>query len=423
MSAEFLKHLCVSCVTRSVEVKKGFFFPRTEIVREFSVGRTVAVAATGLALVAGVYGYRRWRRPQRVLVDPMMVAPEGLVEGNPLMEGGRIPSCQVRVAVKSDNGDLVVLGGGVRILDCLVTATHNTLAGKDLYILTDKGTAKVDTSTEMVLAADLSAFKVSRPTWSNLGVSIAKLGPMGSAPTVSIVSSCDKRYSVGTLRCSRETMGRVGYYGSTQPGFSGCAYMNGTVCLGIHMHGGTQAGGYESLYVYHRLQMELEEPGESGSYLLEKADEDYQVESLGDDFALVRFSSGHYHRTTQDIVDLMKKKKGSKNWVDMMEYEELEQELANRDDYQPEGRLSLVTFPGESQRPRGKRPPPVVSTRESKDSTRAAEGTQRKPTERERLISQLSSISNAQLRAFLEASSSRTRSQPTASQTRAQQQN
>lgn len=53
------------------------------------------------------------------------------------------------------------------------------------------------------------------------------------------------------------------------PGFSGSAYMNGTVALAMHCHGGCRGGGYELLYLWARLKMVLDQvPEDSAEFFL-----------------------------------------------------------------------------------------------------------------------------------------------------------
>lgn len=258
----------------------------------------------GIPLVVGLWlswtAFRRLRKrispEMRRLVDQLAVAPEGLIPGSPLLDGGRLPRGQVAVAVRKD-GNLHVVGGGLRVENHLVTPTHNTVRGYELWILNGDREAKVDLDTEVVLAADVSAFAVSENTWSRLGVSQVKLGPLKETATVTLTSVCDYKYSVATVRVS-SPMGRIVYEGSTQPGFSGSAYMNGTVALGIHCHGGARGGGYELLYLWNRLKEALDQPVEDSSeFLLREARKGYDYEQLQASKVIVRFADGNYHRT------------------------------------------------------------------------------------------------------------------------------
>lgn len=316
--------------------------------------KIAAVVGGGLMLWGGVKVVKKLMTPKMsVVVDPAAKDVEGLLPGNPLLEGGRQPKCQVTVAVKRGN-QLCVVGAGIRVENYLITPTHNGYSGYDMYLLAEvNGSSvelKVDPQTEVVVAADVSAFLVPEAAWSRLGVTTAKLTPLNREATVTVTSSCDKKFSVGTLK-STTPFGRVVYQGSTQPGFSGSAYLCGASVLGMHTHGGINAGGYESLYIYKRLRAIVgEHPEDSEAYILQQTGQDYDYELLDEDKALVRFGTGHYHLTTSEIVEKLKKlNKRSLDWSEEVEIDELERELASRD-YVPECLLK-AGFSGEGQRP------------------------------------------------------------------------
>nr|WNT71157.1 MAG: hypothetical protein [Sotepeofons virus] len=301
--------------------------------------------ALGLSMVYYLRTMKRWQKMRR-LIDSLAVSPEGLIPGSPLLEGGRMPKGQVAVAIRKD-GTLTVVGGGLRVENYLILPTHNTVYGYELWILNGEREAKVDVDGEVMLAADVVAYPVPENTWSRLGVGQVKLGPLKDMTTVTVTSSCDRKYSVATLKATAP-MGRVVYEGSTQPGFSGSAYMNGTVVVGMHCHGGVRGGGYEMLYIYNRLKLQLDQPPEdSPDFFVRQAKFGYDYEELYDDNVVLRMKDGNYHRTKKETLERMKQLEHSAQWADEVEYEELREQLQ----YIPESMLVANTHPGEGRRP------------------------------------------------------------------------
>lgn len=259
-----------------------------------------------------------------------------------------MPKGQVSVAVKKD-GVFSVVGSGLRIENYLMTPTHNTLYGYELWIMNDGEAEQVDTKTELSIAPDISAFAVPELVWSRLRVKMAKLGPLRKSTSAVIVSGCDRKYSIATLQPT-SPLGRVAYSGSTQPGFSGSAYTTGEVTLGMHCHGGTRGGGYEILYLYVRLKELCDSPVEdSEEFFMRQAGYGFDYEQLGTDAVIVRMQDGGYARTRQSILDSMKRIETSRetDWADEVEYDELQDALAQY----PESRaIEMVAgFSGEGQ--------------------------------------------------------------------------
>lgn len=83
-----------------------------------------------------------------------------------------------------------------------MTPTHNTVTGYELWILNGDAEGKVDMETELQLAANVSAFSVPENTWSRMGVGQVKLGPLKGTATVSVASSCDKKFSISALKAT-----------------------------------------------------------------------------------------------------------------------------------------------------------------------------------------------------------------------------
>nr|QVG74734.1 hypothetical protein 1 [Virus sp.] len=335
------------------------------------------VAYTAVAVINFLVAFAYVVRPKTTVrvATPKMI-PESIIAGSHLMENGREPACQFQIAVKKDDA-LCVIGGAIRMENYLVTPTHNLQQGETMYAMKNGLSAEFDMEGELLLAADVSAIPILPSTWSKLKISSAKLGPLGGTATVTTTSSCDKKYSVGSLKPSRQMMGRTVYDASTVGGFSGSAYMNGNVCVGMHCHGGMRGGGYEGLYLWSRLKLASNAPPESSEdfLLATTKSQAWQMEELHD-AAVVRMDSGQYHTvTSEELVERLRNLKSSADWADQMEYEEVERELDRR--YEPEC-LPADTFQGEGRRPVA-RATPGPSVTAQKDSVSQVREDQPRP--------------------------------------------
>lgn len=335
----------------------------------YSAPRVAAGALTSLGLAS--LSYAMGRRRSKRLVDPLSTCPEGLIPGNPLIDGGRVPKGQVAIALKKD-GKLHIVGGGFRMNNHLITPTHNCQFGYELWIVQGDLEAKVDVETEIILAADVSAFAVPESTWTRLRVPQVKLGPIKQTSTVSITSSCDNKYSVSTLTATKP-LGRVQYNGSTIPGFSGSLYMNGTVAVAMHCHGGHRGGGYETLYLYARLNHALKlKPEDSHEFWMKQAEAGatYEYEELAEKEYVMRFTDGTYHLATEEIIEKMENLRGSSRWDEEIEYDELAEELSRRIPECKQPELVSTNFSGEGQRPelKGQQAPTPAPSQSLQDS-------------------------------------------------------
>lgn len=389
--------------------------------------RWVPVIATIFAALIVIFGLKRivrWSLRPRVRptyeVDPLLIQQESLVVGKPLMNGGKQPKCQVTLATRR-NEVRMLMGGGFRLLDYLVLPTHVMHAGQGkVYVLANDKEIEIPKDVETLdLAADLLAIRIPQSEWSKIGVSQAKLGPISGSPTVQVTSPCDQKFSIGRLSLGK-SFGRVEYDSSTQPGFSGAAYMNGTVCVGMHLHGGLVAGGYEALYVYARLKHTLfmngvedeankASPGGSDwapdyQDVLEFEElEERMVDGKRERRAIVRMKSGHYHITRAELLDKISRMKDSSDWADQMEVEDAKEQLA-AGAYIPEAAMNPskgMEFSGEGRRPAGRAAPGQEKSRPQQGSKSSTAGERRPRTDREKLLLELSSVSNQQLREYL----------------------
>lgn len=376
-----------------------------------------------------------WLRSKPSLqVDPLMTQSESLVPGSQLMNGKALPKCQVRMACKRGETRML-MGGGVRVMDYLIVPTHVLHNGQGgVYMVTEEKEVKVPLTDSIDLAADVTAILLSPSTWSVVGVSQAKLGPLCKTANVQVMSSCDLKFSVGTLSLG-STLGRVVYDASTQPGFSGSAYMDGLVCKGMHLHGGVVAGGYEMLYIYARLKHHLfmlgfidEARGTLGSSdWSPHIDDRYEYEELEERIvsgkserrAIVRTSTGHYHLTKAELLERVRNKDSS-DWAAAVEAEDAERDLA-AGNYIPEAAIipgKGACFPGEGQRPVARGPSGQELSKPLPDSKSSNAKQQRPLTKRDLLTRRLLGQSNQQLEYYLSLPAiGRKQNQATSSQT------
>lgn len=364
--------------------------PKPVIEERFRWG----VLAACVVGVGAFVGYKVYKRSTLTIkADDMMSRPESMIPGSELMPNGVIPDCQVKLAVKKGDS-LIVVGSGVRVEDYLICPTHNVHRGESMYLVNKQGKfSPLSTQVEHLIAADVSAIQVGESTWSDLQIKRAKMGPLGRVATVTATSGCDNRYSVGTLKPSEQLLGRVVYTASTMPGFSGSVYTTGNVALGMHSHGGALGGGYELLYLWARLKHALDSPPEdSESFMLALADDyDYDHEDLGQNRHVIRTRTGHYHLTNTDTLTRMRKRREPQQSDEQLDWAT----------YEPEGLLvPQETYPGESRRP-VERANPGRSLSAPKVSSSTQNTEVRPLSERESLMRQLSSISNARLKDFL----------------------
>nr|QGA70951.1 hypothetical protein [Berrek virus] len=396
-----------------------------EVVRWEEFGIAVIIFITLMFMRSVKRSFQRWLAKRRIVKSEGAYSPEGLLPGSVIMPGKEsgLPKCQARIALKRGDS-YVVIGGGIRIRDSLMLPTHVLYAGDPLYIITPKGEWQIPTDKADSISADLSA--VTMYKWSEIGIACAKLGPLMNKTTISVMSSCDFSFSVGVLDRGA-TFGRTAYAASTQPGFSGAAYMNGNVCVGMHCNGGAVAGGgYESLYMYVRLNISLKiadeydmdsaytpDPGTRFEY--EELDS-ITINGKADRIAVVRDSAGRYHQTKAELLEKIERMKDSRDWADQMDACDAEDDLrAGR--YAPESRRPprggptyqpevLVGpqgahFSGEGRPPAGRAPSGARPSQPLPASKSLTKDQQRPPTERDQLMKALNSVSSRELKTFL----------------------
>nr|QZZ63364.1 hypothetical protein [Leuven Luteo-like virus 1] len=271
----------LSCVTL------GLYEPEPTFVYSLNYNRTtlallmvIATAYVIYSLLVGamlkldLWRKKIWKKAKKMVlihkwfaktkVISQIMTFESVIPGNPLYANGLVPKSQIRVCIPKEDGTLVGIGAGIRLDEYLITPAHNCTT-PEIVLLSETG-VEVTISTEkpLYLCADVFAFKLTNVQWSKLGAAMVRLAPLSDKRTVTIVSSVDKSYSIANLTRS-ETFGRCIYNGSTHPGFSGSVYHSGQQAYGMHCHGGTTNGGYQLLYLWAKLKLELMEIPETSS--------------------------------------------------------------------------------------------------------------------------------------------------------------
>nr|UYL94358.1 MAG: hypothetical protein [Joensuu sobemovirus]UYL94361.1 MAG: hypothetical protein [Joensuu sobemovirus] len=391
-------------------------------------------------LAGGYYAYRKLAEFQppakegekeeyEITQDPLKCNPESLVPGSTMFTGSleRLPKCQARIAVKR-GAEYMVIGGGIRIDDYLVAPAHNFHPYGDLWVFGKNGVKAQITGEIHDIAPDVSAVRLT--DWSLLGISQAKLGPLARASTASVMSSVDYRFSTGSAVPMDNLMGRMRYGATTAPGFSGSAYMSGPMCIGMHVHGGSYNGGYQSLYLYCRLKHiiateELEvmvperrELPNEGSDALAEEEELYEFEEVGTSrqgnrMAVARGRNGRFVYARADAVeriqDLRRRQRENPDnwptghsWADELEEMDI-QDAIRRGELRPEALVGPngMRHPGEDQPPAAQGGPGPAPSNAPQASSSQTGGQQPPSIKRQRLMDKLHNISSVQLALFL----------------------
>lgn len=205
------------------------------------------------ALAGGVYWLYGSRKEviKKIRVCTVGMLPESLVAGSSVMEMGTVPKCQVALAYLHE-GQYHAVGSGIRCENHLITPAHTLAHDHDFFMIGISAGVTVAVKIEgprIDMAADVIAISVTEDVWARLGVARVKMVPLNQKASVTITSSCARKYTIGALTPGR-TLGRANYNASTLPGFSGAAYANGSNTLAMHTNGGGDQGGYEILYLY-----------------------------------------------------------------------------------------------------------------------------------------------------------------------------
>lgn len=335
-----------------------------------------------------------------------------------------LPKCQLRI-YESTNFTYKPIACAVRFDDYMVLPAH--VLGTGSYFIHNRISSKfepIDNAYERIsLDKDLIAVSIPPVLWTTLGVKKSRSDAAIDNDIVRVVG-VDLLGTTGKVRFVDG--GKISYHGTTDLGYSGAAYINTLVdrIVGLHVHGGKENGGYESLYIeillkYHeqnRLkdkgyipEAKQRSGGDSESFLLKQFITDKEkvsIRRMPGDKSIVRDLTGHYHLVRTENVDrslemynreMASRSRGSLDWVDSVSFEDLFDE-----DF-PESK----SIPTENSK---KVPPPIPSPGEGTSTelpiTQASAGIVQRadlPTSevKRKLLMQLSRLSNRNLKSIL----------------------
>jgi len=175
--------------------------------------------------------------------------PESLVAGSHLQPRptGDKPACSSSVEV---NGKKI--SDCQRIGDSLIVPYHTiSQARLDFFEVPKRngGYAKVSVHIDnvpnfRVHLHDIAVFQPGSAFWADTGMKAAKIGMLTDGSIVTAQSVAKSSSSYGKVVRDGKAPYMLCYYGSTQPGFSGCGYFIGNSLVGIHLGGGSATLNY-----------------------------------------------------------------------------------------------------------------------------------------------------------------------------------
>lgn len=261
--------------------------------------KAVGGACLGSLSVAGV-AYWLLRKKTHIFVDKPF-CHESVVSDS-VEEPVRPPPCQVWIGYPSKDGNIEVVGSGMRVqfgAHFLMTAGHNLAFDDDIYLIKGANVARVGAPHVVSVGTDVALLPVPESLWSTLGVKVAVFSPVPAKGMVH-VQVCG-RNSFGThgyLTSGPGCVGELVYSATTKAGYSGAPYFSGNHVYGMHTHGGRRNGGYSAMYLSAlckmSLQIELESDYNFTWYkrLYGKSRENPSVQMFGDK-AVVMNDDGH----------------------------------------------------------------------------------------------------------------------------------
>nr|UCR92584.1 MAG: hypothetical protein [Solemoviridae sp.] len=248
------------------------------------------------------------------------------------------PSSQCGIMIKNNQGEFVVHGCAVRFPNNWLVAPDHVLSdgrsGK--YAKGRQGYLDLAGKERISLAADMVGIKLTEADFAKIGISAAKVGLIAARKILATIATYKGKGTCAALQNDYSIFGTVRYDGTTMPGYSGAAYMNGSALLGIHQHGGKENGGYNASFIYAVLNRLDKIRNEDTPEWLEKLARsnnpipyrDFDMDSimiLHDDgrFAIVDKSDVKAHFDNWDGGNLRRSKKG------LVAYDDAELESAS----------------------------------------------------------------------------------------------
>lgn len=163
------------------------------------------------------------------------VIGESMQPGSPIRKTEKLPSVQVPLYKPTMFGARFV-GYAIRVLDYLVLPGHVYKAAEgQLAVSVQNSDEKLLIQADPLYSrsiSDLMYFKLTQSVWSRIGARAVTSMPKLFEAMVTVTGPSGS--SQGMLTRLQQ-IGCVTYAGSTQPGFSGAAYMSGNRCFGMHI--------------------------------------------------------------------------------------------------------------------------------------------------------------------------------------------
>lgn len=238
------------------------------------------------------------------LVQPWVLGfvPERAVPGSPLAKG-TAPRCQVEVYGRNQGTGWYFSGCAIRVsADRYVVPLHVVAHMDEMKLVRGDVEIRVPVDKIEPIHGDLAFLLVKDSDSSLLGTAVGKLSRVAVRGSVTnFVKCCSKeRESMGSLREYKD-FGLVEYQGSTLPGFSGAAYTQGNVVMGMHIGCQTVNVGYDAAYIrailVKRSQV-VSQNEETEGFLTEVLRSNPEVDwriSPGDPDEILLYSGGSYH--------------------------------------------------------------------------------------------------------------------------------
>lgn len=253
------------------------------------------------------------------------------------------PPSQCGIMIKNIQGEFVIHGCAVRFPNnWLVAPDHvlsDTRSGK--FAKGRQGHLDLAGKERVILAPDLVGIKLSEVEFAKIGISAAKVGLL-TRKILATIATYKGKGTCAALQNDYTIFGTVKYDGTTMPGYSGAAYMNGATIVGVHQHGGKENGGYNASYIYAALNRHDKLKMEDTPEWLEKLARsdnpvqyrDYDMDSimiLHEDgrYAIVERSDARAYFDSWDGGFLRRSKKNLVNYDDAEHYESASGEARN----------------------------------------------------------------------------------------------
>jgi len=250
------------------------------------------------------------------------IFPESKILGSPMLDclEGQLPTCIAACNVLCD-GEMVSVGGVVRVRDALVTCYHLASNETEIYVkkrnggfatvpLYDDGRPLFKTLFEDVLVV-----RVPASLWADTGLTKAKIVAPVPQSMATCWSPCELKNSHGKLLVDQKCPSTLLYFGTTTFGFSGGIYTAGGAVVGLHTsglkNGGVNYGvplALVDLFLAPRIVKEGKIESDTAIWLVEQI-RNGRVKHVGmhydedDNPEYYAYIGNKYHRMGSDAFD------------------------------------------------------------------------------------------------------------------------